>query len=399
MQHTWKLAALATAALLTACGGGGSDAPANRAGLTNVITMGDSLASVGLKAADGSHVAGTLATITGSSNEPTVVWTERVAQGMGIGGTLCSYYNPADTTVTSASCNSYAVSGARINAASTGNAKADSIQKQITEAAANKGSFKATDLILLDGGGNDVADLVGAALQAQAGSPAGFQALLGSLGSASAPALAALAQKDSAQAGGAYLTALANVFAAKIKSDLLDKGASHVAVLNTPDVSKTPRFTALLSGVQARTTAGAKAQGASDAVAAAAGADAAAKARALTSGWVVAYNTALAAALGSDSRIALVDFYTEFNAQIADPAQFDLANVTDTACPATGRDSSGLPSYSFATCTAANLDAIAGKTAGWWQRYAFSDGFHPTPYGHSLMGALVSRTLAQKGWF
>ena len=30
----------------------------------------------------------------------------------------------------------------------------------------------------------------------------------------------------------------------------------------------------------------------------------------------------------------------------------------------------------------------------WWQTYLFSDSFHPTPYGHQLLGQLISRSLA-----
>jgi len=42
----------------------------------------------------------------------------------------------------------------------------------------------------------------------------------------------------------------------------------------------------------------------------------------------------------------------------------------------------------------------AGATGGanWWQTYAFSDGFHPTPYGYQLLGQLVAKSLATAGW-
>jgi outer membrane lipase/esterase len=64
--------------------------------------------------------------------------------------------------------------------------------------------------------------------------------------------------------------------------------------------------------------------------------------------------------------------------------------------------SDGLPTYNFATCTDAALSAAppAGATGGanWWKTWAFSDGFHPTPYGHQLLAQLISRTLAQAGW-
>ena len=46
----------------------------------------------------------------------------------------------------------------------------------------------------------------------------------------------------------------------------------------------------------------------------------------------------------------------------------------------------------------AALDALPGKAPGWWKSYAFSDGFHPTPFGHQLLAASVSRALARAGW-
>jgi lysophospholipase L1-like esterase len=42
----------------------------------------------------------------------------------------------------------------------------------------------------------------------------------------------------------------------------------------------------------------------------------------------------------------------------------------------------------------------AGATGGanWWQTYAFSDGFHPTPLGYQLLSQLVAKSLASAGW-
>ena len=63
--------------------------------------------------------------------------------------------------------------------------------------------------------------------------------------------------------------------------------------------------------------------------------------------------------------------------------------------------SDGLPVYDFPSCTATALSASppAGQSGpDWWKRYAFSDGFHPTPYGHQLLGQLISRALARAGW-
>ena len=143
-----------------------------------------------------------------------------------------------------------------------------------------------------------------------------------------------------------------------------------------------------------------------DAIAAAngggdAGATARAQALALFDGWVQAFNAELAAKFNGESRVAIVDFYTNFNDEVNNPAQYGLTNVTTPACPVTGLGSDGLPTYDFATCTNAALDANppAGVTgANWYGTWAFSDGFHPTPYAHQLLAESISLVLAQKGW-
>jgi outer membrane lipase/esterase len=184
-----------------------------------------------------------------------------------------------------------------------------------------------------------------------------------------------------AQAAGAYMQKLADTFYGQIKAQVLDKGATHVAVLNMPDITLTPRFRMVLAGVtqQAGATAAQTLQGA-------------------IRQWIGAFNAKLKANIGTDSRVALVDFYADFTDEVNNPASYALSNATDAACPVTGVGSDGLPSYTFPTCSSAALDALPGKTAGWWKSYAFSDGFHPTPLGHGLLAASVSRALARAGW-
>jgi phospholipase/lecithinase/hemolysin len=98
--------------------------------------------------------------------------------------------------------------------------------------------------------------------------------------------------------------------------------------------------------------------------------------------------------------VALVDFYADFTDEVTHPVAYGLTNATQASCPVTGVDSSGLPAYTFQTCTSAALDAAppAGLAAGWWNTWTFSDGFHPTPYGHRLLAASISRALARAGW-
>jgi phospholipase/lecithinase/hemolysin len=139
-------------------------------------------------------------------------------------------------------------------------------------------------------------------------------------------------------------------------------------------------------------------QGVLQAVAAQTNATQAAALRGAIQQWIQAFNVELAAKFQGESRLAIVDFYGDFTNEITNSANFNLSNVTTPACPVTGHDSSGLPTFTFPTCSNTALDATAGKTAGWWKNYAFSDSFHPTPYGHQLLSASVSRALAKAGW-
>ena len=189
-----------------------------------------------------------------------------------------------------------------------------------------------------------------------------------------------------AQVGGAYMMALADKFHGSIDANALNKGAMRVAVLNMPSIDKTPRLQQLLGGI-----------------AATAGAAASAQVQGLVKAWVETFNKQLAARFAGNSKVVVVDFYTSLNDQVAHPEQFSLTNAKNTVCPITGVGGDGLPTYTFPTCTAAALSAMAppaGATGGadWWKTYAFSDSFHPTPYGHQLLGQLVSRSLAQAGW-
>jgi len=54
----------------------------------------------------------------------------------------------------------------------------------------------------------------------------------------------------------------------------------------------------------------------------------------------------------------------------------------------------GMSSRSFSFSLGMMMSRILLRLAA----TAFSDGFHPTPYGHQLMSQLVSRSLAQAGW-
>ena len=392
----FRLAAAATAvAILAACGGGGADQTSQRAGITSIKVMGDSLSDVGVF--KGIPTNGRIFSVQDSASEPNTDWTERIAALLGV-PQLCNFFKYTGAAAAPFSlvpgCTSYAVGGGRINNFNpqTGaGASPFSITYQL-QVASSAGNYKSTDLLLIDGGGNDAADLVGAYLNAAKDGGASYAAMTGTLIPAGtlAPMLAS-GQAGLAQVGGAYMVALADKFYGSIKTNALDKGAERILVLNTPGITNTPRFQMVLGGIAAAYGGGAT------------GAGARAQSEALFKSWVEAFNSRLATLVANDKRIVLVDFYTAFNDQIANPAQYGLTNVTTPACPITGMGSDGLPLYNFQTCTAAALSAMtppAGATGGsnWWQTYAFSDGFHPTPLGYQLMSQLVAKSLATAGW-
>lgn len=371
------LSALVAACLLAACGGGGSDT-APSAAVTSVKVAGDSLADSGTFGFKFT-VQGSAATGAGS----TPIWPERVATSYG--QSLCNHYVFNGSAFgANAACTNYAVGGGRIN-----NATAPTSPVSITQQLKDMGAlgYSASDLVLIDGGGNDAADLIGAYLRASSDNGQAYAALLGSLlPQATVGAALAGGTTGMAQVGGAYMQALAKNFAETIKANTVAKNAPRVAVLNAPGVTLTPRFRMVLASISA-----------------ARGAAAAAQAEALFDGWIQAYNTQLATSLAGDNRIALVDFYTSFKDQATNPAQYQLTNSSTPACPATGLGTDGLPTYTFPTCTAAALSAMtppAGATGGadWWKSYGFADSFHPTPYGHQLVGQMVSRSLSRAGW-
>ncbi|KAF1050113.1 SGNH/GDSL hydrolase family protein [Xylophilus sp.] len=370
------IALLAAACLAAACGGGGGSP--SLPPVSSVKVIGDSLADSGTFGYKFT-VQGTAATGSGS----TAIWPERVAAGYGL--LLCPYYRFAGTAFdTEAACTSHAVGGGRINNPSAP-AAPTAILQQIDAARAR--GFGSGDLVLIDGGGNDAADLLGAYLRVSGDAGASYGSLLGSLlDPAAVDAGLAGGPQAAGALGTAYMKALAARFAAAIQTGVAGAGAQRVVVLNMPAITRTPRVRQLLA-----------------AVAASAGGAASARVQALADAWVDAFNAELAARFAGSARVRIADFHAALDAQAASPAAYGLTNATDAACPATGTGGDGLPVYSLPACTAAALSARtppagAGGGADWWKSFAFSDSFHPTPYGHQLLGELVERTLQQAGW-
>ncbi len=359
---------LASMAVLTACGGGNSGESQPSATTSQVRVYGDSLADSG--------TFGFKATVQVAGN---YIFPERIA--MQFGQTLCNYYTATGTDTfvpnpTKTGCTNYAIAGGRINSLTVPNpgVSQKGIMVQLTQGAAN--AIGAKDLVIIDGGGNDVADLVGAFLLAQRGSTG---TLVGMLGTMLTPAqMGAINPADPTTlftAGNQYMTTLADKFYDSIGTNVLNKGGTRVLFANIPDITLTPRFQMVLAGIGA--ASGAATQQALQGV---------------FRGWISAFNAEFAAKAAAETRVAVVDIYSNFQDEVANPGVYALTDVKNPSCPqdaALGSD--GLPTYSFPACTAA-----AAKPG--WQTALFADGFHPTPYGHQLASQLISRTLAQKGW-
>ena len=376
---TAALGGLLLASLLAACGGGGADT-ATRTAISSVKVMGDSLADVG--------TFGLKFTIQGHLTYPDLVAAQ---YGLGAGCNFFAFTGSTFIPNPTTGCGNYAVGGGVINPTASGYGGTDprGIGVQLAAASA-AGNHAAGDLLLIDGGGNDAATLVGAYLKASSDSGAAYVGVLSTLLSSEQVASAVAGGSSGlAAAGSTYMTALADSFHAMITTSALEKGAQRVAVINMPGITNTPRFQAVLDGIAAAYGGGT------------AGAAARAQSEALFKGWVEAFNSELAAKFAGDSRVVVVDLYTSFNDEIANPSQYQLSNVTVPACPVTGTGDDGLPTYTFATCTDANLAASPPEGASgddWFTHYLFSDGFHPTPYGHQLASQLIARSLARAGW-
>lgn len=376
-KHTTSWTAIAVACLLTACGGGGADTTP-LAPITSVKVVGDSLSDSGTYGYKYTVQEGPL---TGPGSSP--LWVERVAASYN--QTLCNHYTSSDRInfTRNAGCTNYAVAKGAINNF-TAPTSPVSITQQLKEAGA--AGYTASDLLLVDGGSNDAADLIGAYLKASSDGGAAYKGLLGTvLDAATVQALLSSGPTGAAQAGGAYMKALAAQFAGTIKTNALDKGATRVAILNVPDILGTPKLKMVLGSV-----------------AAAQGAAASAQAAVLFDSWVNAFNAQLSASFAGDSRVTVADFNDSTKDQALHPGQYELSNITTPTCPITGQDSSGLPTYTPAACTDTALSAMppagAAGNPDWWRHYAYSDSFHPTPYVHKLIGQLMSRSLSQAGW-
>ena len=387
----WKWAAVAASCAVVLAGCGGASDGSNTTPKTvapSVKVFGDSIMDSG--------TFGYKFTIqSADATKPFLIFPEIVAANFGVSN-LCSFFRFNGTTfVPNTACTSFAVGGGRVNNLTNASAPSNSVPFSITyQMAVGSATLAPTDVVIVDGGGNDLADLTGAYLGAT--TPAGIATYMSLLGTLLPPATvsAIIGSTPTATsmgtAAGAYAQAIGATLAASVKTNVVAKGVSKVIVVNSPDITVTPRFAAVLSAVAA---AGGTAQ--RDAV------------QGAVRAWTAAFNASLAAGLAGTG-VQVFDLYAEGARIVAAPAQFSMTNVTTPACPkvaggldsTTGQASLSQPATVVA-CNSASMSVnipVGETSANWWKSYAYSDNFHPTPALHQLIGQSINLQVAKAGW-
>ncbi|WP_213306866.1 SGNH/GDSL hydrolase family protein [Paraburkholderia sacchari] len=321
-------------ALLSACGGGGGDesspgpSAANPPGGVHlqIVSFGDSLSDVGTYAPIAGAVGGGRFT-----TNPGQVWTQNVAQYYG-DNLSAAYTIGIDHKLSAQSGLGYAEGGSTVATPANqydflsdviGNVEMP-VTQQLSSYVSAHGNFNANQLVLVWAGSNDVL---------RAGTPP-----------------AANATVDQAA------TTLAQLVA-----QIVQGGATHVVVVNVPNVGLSPKGIAQ--------------------------ADHGANLTQLSQ----RFNTTLNAALQSNSvqgKVIEIDSYTWATQLIANYQAngFTVSNTAQACDPAKTPDDTALL-CSRATYVAPNAD----------QTYMFADNLHPTTRMHALFAQFVEQQIARSG--
>jgi outer membrane lipase/esterase len=387
--------AAACALLLGACGGGGGGDSHRDATNTPVATAKPTLKVFGDSLMDSGTFGFEVTIQSADKSHPFLIFPEVVASSLGA-STPCPYFNYAVTSIlVNPACGNYAVSGGRINTRGDSTAAIDtatpaSILNQISTGSA---LLVASDMVIVDGGANDLADLASAYLGAT--TPKGINTFTSKLATVLPPATVAALVTNTPTAGNlnaaalAYAQAVAQQLVQSVNEKIVAKGVRKVVVINAVDITTTPLVAGILATVAA-TQGTAQRDSVQGAVQA----------------WTGAFNTTLAKGFTSAS-VRVIDVNSQFSKILVNPAPFGLTNTTTPACPKVdgGLDIAGLASLSqlptVLACNVANLSShipVGETSATWWQSYAFSDDFHPTPALHGLIGVFIVQQLQQAGW-
>ncbi|HEY2024544.1 SGNH/GDSL hydrolase family protein [Paraburkholderia sp.] len=395
-KHQWVRVtqiAMASAAFaaLAACGGGGDDnnsssnTPPGGVKL-QVVSFGDSLSDVGTY---GPSVQASVGTGGGRfTTNPGEIWTQKVAEYYG--GTLApAYVGGFGQPLTAAGGLGYAQGGSRVDlqpgegyAPNNLAATTVPVTQQVSEYLAAHNSFNSNQLVLMNGGANDIF------IQAQAVSDAGTAAATQVLqGGGSASAAQTAATNASLAATPAALQAV-SVAAAKFVGtvqQVVAAGATHVVVADVPDIAQTPQ--GLAAGAQGQ---------------------------ALFNALVQTYNGTLQQALASNKQVIYVSTFAWQDQTMANYQSlgFTVSN-TGTGCNLASMAANATayatknPAVLLPGQTAASFGSAFGSSlfcspqtytvAGADQSYMFADLVHPTTHLHALFAQQVEKQIAASG--
>lgn len=389
-----------SAALLAACGGGDPDvpgsgapagAPTTKGTFTAVVSFGDSLSDVGSYAPATSlagngtppFFGGKFTTNETSNGTPDAnllgkVWVEDVATDLGIlvtpaevGFAGTSVKCPAAANPAFAStCTGYGQGGSRVTDPNgighAGGALTVPVVTQIANHLARFGSFKASDLIFVYAGSNDVftqLDTFGAtAAQIQAQQAAGaISAGEANLQLFVAETVALAAVKQAAQE-----------LAIDIRTQILANGGKYVAVMTLSDFADTPFGNSLPADARSVLTA-------------------------LSQNFNVWLRDGLAG-----QPVQIIDTFALFKDAYQNPAKFGFVNNTTPACDVAkiqavtgGQITDGSSLFCNATPGAPYNGLTAGADVNTWQ---FADGVHPTTGSHKAIAGAFEAQLQAFGW-
>ncbi len=388
--RSWALTALA-AALLSACGGSEpeapgsgqpSGAPTTPGTFTAVVSFGDSLSDVGAYAPATSLTGNGQAPYFGgkftTNGAGGTVWVENLSTRLGllstpaeVGFGATSVKCPAAANAALAgTCTAYGQGGSRVTdpngIGKAGGALTVPVKTQIANHLQRFNSFKASDLILVWGGNNDVFAQFGvfAATAAQIQADAGA----GRISTDEANRRLFSAQT----AAQTELKKAALELTGYVRSEILAKGGQYVAVFNLPDSSLTPFGATLPANI-----------------------------RPVLSALVDTFNLWLQDGL-TDVPVRIVDQNTPGKDVFANPARYGIVNNTAPACDAAkiqaitgGAVTDGSSLFCNSTPGAPFNGLRAGADVNTWQ---FADAVHPTPGGHKVISDYVAQQLRTFGW-
>ena len=393
----WVVSAL----LLAACGGGdpsvpGSGSPAGapttKGTFTAVVSFGDSLSDIGAYAPATSlagngmppFFGGKFTTNETSNGLPDAnplgkVWVENLAASLGItvtpaevGFGASSVKCPAAAVPALATtCTAYGQGGSRVTDPNgighSGGALTVPVVTQIANHLARFGNFKSSDLILVYAGNNDVFAQFGtfaaAAATIQANAAAGTIT----------PDQANLQLFTAQQAAYAAMKVAAQELVADIKTQILAKGGSYVAVMTLSDIGDTP-FGNLPQILPAKSVLGDLSQ---------------------------IFNLWLRDGL-TGQPVRIIDTFALFKAAYANPAANGFVNNTTPACDIAkisavtgGAVTDGSSLFCNATPGAPYNTLTTGADVNTWQ---FADTVHPTTGGHKVISDTFKAQLQTFGW-